>query len=576
MLLSEFIRLYPLRAKTLAWFFGAGTSVSAGLPTAWDLVWEFKRRIYCSEEGYHISLFSNLSDPAIRNQIQSYFNSKEEYPSENSIEEYSFYFEKAYPSARDRSDYLMQQLQGIQNSFGHKVIGVLMKNDLMKLIFTTNFDKAFENAAIDQMKTMDKFFVASIDNTQTAIQQYHSNLRPFITKIHGDYFSEKLKNTSQELKQQDSQLRDILYHSCISNGLAVMGYSGRDESVMEIFNKALDQSISFPNGIFWFSRTGSNPLKEVIQFIEKAKSKGVQAEIVEIETFDTAWAEIAKGISDLPAEDISKLNTNYFKRTNVQLPAKGTKHPVIRFNGIKIEELPANARLIKCDAGNTREIKELIQKNKADLIAIRKQAGVVGFGSDDEFEKVFSTYGQIQKDIFQIPESTISYDDSMLKGLLTLGLLKAIANNKPLLSIKRRERYLVIPNPKMLNDPRFDALKKVLEQPLNGVIPKTSIQWIHGIEISLQKKFSTSYMVISPTALASKTDNQSERLQIAPYIKEYTARWYNSKYSNILDAWLDIIFSDKKEINISAFENELNGFNANYKLKRESAFTRTI
>jgi NAD-dependent SIR2 family protein deacetylase len=576
MQLSEFIRLYPLRAKTLAWFFGAGTSVSAGLPTAWDLVWEFKRRIYCSEEGYQISLFSNLSDPAIRNQIQSYFNSKEEYPKENSIEEYSAYFEKAYPSARDRSDYLMQQLQGMQNSFGHKVIGVLMKNELIKLIFTTNFDKAFENAAIDQIKIMDKFFVASIDNTQTAIQKYHSNLRPFITKIHGDYFSEKLKNTSDELKQQDTQLRDILFHSCISNGLAIMGYSGRDESVMEIFNKALDQSTSFPNGIFWFSRSGSKPLNEVVEFLEKAKSKGIQAELVEIETFDTAWAEIAKGISDLPTEDVSKLNTNYFKRTNIQLPEKGTKHPVIRFNGIKIEELPANARLIKCDAGNTKEIKELIQKNKVDLLAIRKQSGVVGFGSDDEFEKVFSTYGQIQKDIFQIPESTINYDDSTLKGLLTQGLLKAISNNKPLLHIKRRERYLIIPNPKMLNDPLFDSLKKVLEQPLNGTIPKTSIQWVHAIEISLQKKFSTSYMVISPTALAGKTDNQLERLQIAPYIKEYTARWYNSKYSNILDAWLDIIFLDKKEINISAFGNELKGFDANYKLKRESAFTRTI
>ena len=83
-------------------------------------------------------------------------------------------------------------------------------------------------------------------------------------------------------------------------------------------------------------------------------------------------------------------------------------------------------------------------------------------------------------------------------------------------------------------------------------------------------------MIISPTALAGKTDNQVERLQIAPYIKEYTARWYNSKYSNILDAWLDIIFLDKKEINVSAFGNELKGFDANYKLKRESVFTRTI
>jgi NAD-dependent SIR2 family protein deacetylase len=575
MTLSEFVRLYPLRAKNIAWFFGAGTSVSAGLPSAGDLVWEFKRRIYCSEQGYHLSLFNNLTDPAIRNQIQSYFDSKGGYPADNSIEEYSFYFEKAYPSARDRSDYLMQQLQGMQNSFGHKVIGILMKNTLIKLIFTANFDKAFENAAIDQFKTMDKFFVASMDNTQTAIQKYHSELRPFITKIHGDYFSEKLKNTTDELKNQDVQLRDILFHACISNGLGVMGYSGRDKSVMEILDKALDQNTSFPNGIFWFIRQGSKPLEEVTAFIDKAKSKGIQAELIEIETFDTAWAEIVKGIPDLPPEDALKLNTNYFKRSNVQLPVKGTKYPIIRFNAIKIEELPTNARLIKCNAGNTKEITDLILVNKGELLAIRKQVGIVGFGSDSEFDRVFSTYGQIEKDVFPIPDSILNYDDSTLKGLLTQGLLKALVANKPLLSVKRRDRYMIIPNSQLLTDPMFNSLKAELGQSINGVIPRTSIQWDLAVEIILQKKLSNYFMVISPTVLASKSSNDSEKMLIAPFIKEYTARWYNNKYSKILDAWLDIFFSGEKELQISSFGNNLKGFDAHYKLKRESAFTRT-
>jgi NAD-dependent SIR2 family protein deacetylase len=285
MTLSEFVRSYALRAKNIAWFFGAGTSVSAGMPTANDLVWEFKRRIYCSEQGYHLSFFNNLSDPFIRNQIQSYFDVKGNFPEAGAVDEYSAYFELTYPSAKDRSDYLMEQLQGMQNSYGHKVIGVLMKNGLIPLIFTTNFDKAFENAAIDQFKRLDNFFVATTDNADTAIKKYHAGFRPFIAKIHGDYFSEKLKNTSEELKEQDAQLREIIYHSCLSNGLGLMGYSGRDESVMQIFNTALEQPSSFPSGLFWFIRHGSKPLDKVSALIEKANSKGIQAELVEIETF---------------------------------------------------------------------------------------------------------------------------------------------------------------------------------------------------------------------------------------------------------------------------------------------------
>lgn len=574
--LAEFIRLYPLRAKNIAWFFGAGTSVSAGMPSANDLVWEFKRRIYCSEEGYHLTLFNNLSDPAIRNQIQSYFDSKANYPFFNSTEEYSFYFELAYPSASDCSVYLMDQLKGMQNSFGHKVIGSLIKNDLIKLIFTTNFDKAFENCAIDQLKSLDKFFVASIDNSATAIQKYYSDLRPFIVKMHGDYFSEKLKNTTAELKAQDKQLKEILFHSCISNGLAIMGYSGRDNSVIQEFERALDQELAFPNGIFWFIRSNSDPLLEVKKLLEKAKLKGIQAEFVEIETFDTAWADIVKGFPNLPKADIEKLNINYYKRNTTKLPEKGSQYPFIRFNAIRILEAPTNARLVKCEAGNTKDINEYIKTEKGELIAIRKKAGVVGFGADSEFERIFSIYGKLEKDVFPIPGATLGYDDSTLKGLLTEGLLMAIARNKPLVYRKRREKYLLFPDPKKISENIFTNLNKEMNYQLNGVIPNTSIQWIIGVEILLQKKLSNYYLVISPTVIAAKTTNDNERVQIAPFVKEAMARWYNIKYSRILDLWIDIIFLGKKETDVFLFDENIKGYNAKYKMIRDSPFTKSV
>lgn len=576
MTLSEFVRLFPLRAKNLVWFFGAGTSVSSGLPSANDLVWEFKRRIYCSEESYQLSLFNNLSDPALRAQIQAYFDSKNNYPEINSVEEYSFYFELAFPAAIDRSNYLMKQLQGMQNSYGHKVVGTLIKNGLIPLIFTTNFDKAFENAAIEELKTMDKFFVATTDNTTTALQKYHSNLRPFITKLHGDYFSEKLKNTSQELNSQDEKLREILYHSCISNGLAVMGYSGRDYSVMEIFNKALDQTISYPHGIFWFIRPGTVILKAVSDFIERAKGKGIQAELIEIETFDTGWADIIKGINNLSNEDLAKLNTNYYKRDNIQLPEVGKNYPIVRFNTIRILEIPTNARLLKCNAGNTKDIVECIEKGNSSIIAIRKQAGIVGFGSDEEFEKVFSIYGVLQKDVYLIPDYHLGHDDSTIKGLLTESLLKALVKNRPLKFIKRKNRYLIIPDPKRINENIFGKLNTELDNQLIRTVPNTNIKCIAAIEIVLQKKLSNSFLLISPTFLATKTENVEDRFLVSPFLKEIMARWYNKKYANVLEGWLDIIFQDKKDLSVSVFDNNIIGYNASFKLKRESAYTKTI
>ena len=575
MSLAEFIRLYPLRCKNMALLCGAGTSISAGMPSANDLVWEFKRLIYCTEERYPLSLFSNLSSVAIRNQIQGYFDSKGNCPKYGSIDEYSFYFELAFPSAKDRSNYLMQKLTGMQNSFGHKVLGILMKNSFAHLIFTTNFDKAFENAAIDQLKTMDKFFVASTDNTATAIQKYHVGLRPFIVKLHGDYFSEKLKNTSEELKNQDSQLRDILFHACLSNGLLVFGYSGRDESVMAVLNRAIDQGSSFPQGIFWFKRAETELLPVVNDFIEKAKSKQIQAEVIDIETFDTAWAEIIKGFPELSQEDFEKINTNYYKTVTAQLPNKGSKYPIIRFNAVRVLELPVSARLIKCNVGGTKEIVNLIQTQKSDILAIRKKDGVVGFGPDSEFDRVFSAFGPIEKAIFPIHENVLSYEDSTLKGLLTEALLKGIVKNGPLIFRKRRDRYFILPHPKKIADPIFAKLKTEVGQNISGLIPNTDISWIVTLEVSMQKKLSNYFLVLAPTILAGKTDNVAERLQIAPFVKEATARWYNSQYTKILDEWLTILFSDDKEKDFFSFDITIDGFNPKFKLKREAPFAKS-
>src|SRR3954452_21505632 len=39
---DDFSRRFSMRAKNLMWLLGADASASAGIPTAWDMIWEFK------------------------------------------------------------------------------------------------------------------------------------------------------------------------------------------------------------------------------------------------------------------------------------------------------------------------------------------------------------------------------------------------------------------------------------------------------------------------------------------------------------------------------------------------------
>lgn len=74
MQIDEFINFYILNAPQLMWFLGAGTSRSAGMPSATDIIWDLKRRFYCNKENQDIT-DNELSNESIRKKIQNYFES---------------------------------------------------------------------------------------------------------------------------------------------------------------------------------------------------------------------------------------------------------------------------------------------------------------------------------------------------------------------------------------------------------------------------------------------------------------------------------------------------------------------
>ncbi|MBW7942043.1 MAG: SIR2 family protein [Candidatus Kuenenia stuttgartiensis] len=558
----------------MAWFFGAGSSVSAGVPSAYDLTWDFKRRIYSAEQSYPLHLFRNLTDSGIRQQIQNYFDAQGLCPSFDSSEEYSYYFERAFASARDRSDYIAHQTSGMQLTYGHKVMGILMKKGLLNLIFTTNFDKAFENVANSKFERLEEWYAADLSSGDNGLKFFQSGKRPLIVKLHGDYFSDQLKNTTAELQEQDRKLRDILSISLDTNGLCVMGYSGRDKSIMDVLKNAAIKGSSFAGGLFWFAKAGAQPLPEVLELIDIARSNGKQAEVIQIETFDTAWADIIKAFDSLTATDLEIINQGYQRISNQPMKATGLKYPLIRLNAVPILKYPATARLFECDAGNTKELKELVTKTTAQLLVIRKKSGVVGYGADEEFIETFKKYGDYKKDIFTICEKDLMYDDSAVKGLLTAALQKALLSGTPLLGVKRRERYIIYPDPKKTDDPLFAPLKSQFSK-LSGKINNSRVNWVVAVEIQIQYLLSKPLLVLTPTILASRTTERVESKLVAPFIKEETATWYNTRYDQILTSWLDVFFAGTKQKTFSAYANTLSGVNASFEISRTTAFTRT-
>lgn len=74
---EQFIRNFSVMADgEVDFFIGAGASIASGIPTGGDLIWEFKRNIYCSECGISVEKYKDVALPSTRAMLQKYFDQK--------------------------------------------------------------------------------------------------------------------------------------------------------------------------------------------------------------------------------------------------------------------------------------------------------------------------------------------------------------------------------------------------------------------------------------------------------------------------------------------------------------------
>src|SRR5436853_7117865 len=95
---DDFARRFSLRAGNLTWLLGAGASASAGIPTAGDMIWEFKQQLFISQRRASPQAVADLSSPVIRAQLQAHIDSSENLPPPSAPDEYAALFEAVYPA----------------------------------------------------------------------------------------------------------------------------------------------------------------------------------------------------------------------------------------------------------------------------------------------------------------------------------------------------------------------------------------------------------------------------------------------------------------------------------------------
>ncbi|MDD3427439.1 MAG: SIR2 family protein [Caldisericia bacterium] len=206
--------------KKYVLFAGAGISKDAGVPTAWDLMLKTAGILYVAE---------NPEKEIINIDLEKWF-----LESEYAQMEYSELMELIYSKNPDQQDFLKKNLNKYNIGESHKGIAELARRGIIRAIITTNFDHYIERGLEERGL---EFQVISTDDDLKNAEPLIQCKAVRIYKPHGNLGYGKLKNTPKDLESLSRLMEKELIRVMNEHGVIVLGYSGRDKGVQNIFKK---------------------------------------------------------------------------------------------------------------------------------------------------------------------------------------------------------------------------------------------------------------------------------------------------------------------------------------------------
>jgi SIR2-like domain len=549
------------------WLLGAGASAAGGIPTAGDMIWEFKQRLYISQRRVEPHAVADLSNPAVRARLQGHIDASGSFPPVGSPAEYAALFEAVYPAEADRRSYLDAKMTGASPSYGHVALATLMRSGQARLLWTTNFDPLLADAAARVYGSTGALSTVALDAPDLASQLIGEERWPLEIKLHGDFRSRRLKNTSDELRHQDALLRRILVDCCRRYGLVVVGYSGRDDSVMDALEEALDEESAYPRGLFWLHRGDDRPLPRVERLLNRAAAANIEAALVAVENFDEALRDLVRLVDGLDTAALDEFASERRRWSGAPIPVGRRGWPVVRLNALPISEAPSVCRRVRCSIGGYSEVKEAVATAGVELICSRVRAGVLVFGEDADVRAAFNDYGIDEFDLHTIELHRLRYDSGE-RGLLRDAVARALARNRQLRHVRRRNSDLLYPADS--SGSTWEPLRKLVGALTGTVAGDPELTWAEGIGTRLDWADDRLWLLIEPRTVFEGID-EANRSIAADFARERTVRRYNRQLNDLVAFWADVLAGNGDKLHAL---DVADGVDASFALSADTAFSR--
>lgn len=440
--LDAFVRSVGVNRNTAhSLFLGAGSSTSSSIPSAEMCVWEWKRNIFLTKNPGLESQFAELSLPSVRQKIQTWLDKQGRYPGEGSPEEYGFYIGCCFPIPEDRRTFFQEKTRQGKPHIGYRLLAHLAMEDLVRCVWSTNFDGLSARAA-------GGFSLAPIEvgiESKERLPRVPRKGELLCVSLHGDYRYDELKNTEQELQSQDIDLRKALINHLEANPTIVIGYSGRDASIMEAFTQAYSREGA---GVLYWCGYGDGPIpSEVERLILLARSHGRRAHYVPTLGFDDVMVRLSQHclvgqrLEEAKAVISSETDRTQHQRRPFSVePAPYVK--IIKSNAFGLEcpaEVLQFEPLAFPKTGTWDWIREKTQGRK--IVAVPLKGKILALGTVDSIKEAFE--GNIKGAIERTPvvDADLRYEDGVIVSLMRSAIVRSFSEACGLSTDGKRELW---------------------------------------------------------------------------------------------------------------------------------------
>jgi hypothetical protein len=509
------------RGSPHALFLGAGASMSSGVPSAEACIWQWKKSIFCTNNPGLEEYVSEISLPAVQDRIDRWLQVNGFSPDDGQ-EEYSYFIEKCLPIADDRRRFFEPWIRKARPHVGYRLLCLLAEADLFRSIWTTNFDGLVAKASADFDLTP---IEVGIDCKERAFRQPERNELVCIS-LHGDYRYDALKNTGEELRTQEAELKNALFSTLKTHSLIVSGYSGRDQSVVDAIRGAILQEDA-RGKVYWCGFSDEAP-EQVADLLLAAAEGKKEAYYIPGVAFDEIVTRVAHHCLEGSSLDCAKrilgdhVDRKKLQRNSFSI-SQADPTAIIKSNAWAIRYPSEMFEFQLYKWPEDQVWKWLAEKTEGHEVVAVPFKKVLAFGTLDGIRYAFNDLidGEIQR--VPITDRDVRYEDGAVVSLLLQALVRAIADKRELNTDGKRVLW---------KKGKYTTEREGRE----------SFDVHHAAHLSLRRIGGQMYVTINPTVYFpdESEDNEEAIRNIRMRILGYQ---HNDKFNKALNDWRKLILT---------------------------------